>query len=410
MKRLMGVAWKNVFRNKRRSTLNIIALTVGIWIMILGMGWVEGYHTYLFDAVIDLDTGHLQIVKSGYVEESARFPLDVSVEQYADIRSRVKDIAGVKAVTGRIDFSVQISNGADTIRLMGRAVDPQRERKVTVLADYVEHGEYFGDKGDVLLGTPIAERLDLKSGDGVFLTAVDTEGRRNVVHGTLAGTFAFGYPAMDDNVVFVALDTAAELLAMGDEVSRLVVRLEPGYSPRAEAAELRSRLPEGTAVHSWRRFAQTTVNAVRMDTFSFWVMLVVIFLLVVLGILNSMSMSINERTGEIAALRAIGMRKSAVQRLMLAEATAMCLIAAAVAVFLTAPFAAWLEMGGVDIGSYMPEDLPIPFGERFHADFKAWHYAVALALSAVVAAIGSALPARRASSVNMASALQGKKR
>ncbi len=415
MTRMIPVAWRNVFRHRRRSALVITALTVGIWIMVLGMGWVQGYHTYLYDAVIDYDTGHLQVHADGYLDEAGRYPLDLTLPSYGGLRTRIEAVDGVEAAAGRIDFSVEVSDGSRSLRAVGRAIDPDAERQVTVIDDRISRGTYFRD-GGVLIGAPMAERLEVGPGDVVFLTAVDRGGRRNVIDRQIDGTFRFGYPTLDERVVFADLASAQELLALGDEVTRVVVAAEPGrdlerLAVRIESSVARWERHETEAeVRPWTRFAETTVQAVRMDTVSFTIVLGILFLLIFLGILNAMSMAVQERTAEIATLRAIGMRQGAIVRLLFSEAALIGLLGAAAGIVWTLPFVGWLETVGVDIGSILPERLPIPFGERFHADFRLWHFLLAAGASSVVAALGSVLPARRAGNVNLASTLQGRGR
>jgi putative ABC transport system permease protein len=300
------------------------------------------------------------------------------------------------------------------VRLLCRGIDPDREAEVTVLDEYISDGAYLSGEAGVLIGAPLAERMGVGVGDTVFLTAVDRHGVRNVLDAPVTGIFDFGYPAIDDNVIYTNLDTAMSLLAMEDEVTKLVVRLAPNTNPHELLPVVRTVLSteltgRDLVAKPWTAFAQTTVSAVRADSASFWMMLVIIYVLIVLGILNSMSMSIHERTGEIATLRAIGMRKSRVLWLFLAEGISLAVIGAGVAVVLSLPVAAYLGYVGINVGAALPEELPIPFGERFYADFRLWHFLASVGIGALTAVLGGLLPARRAATVNVAHALQGKK-
>jgi putative ABC transport system permease protein len=238
---------------------------------------------------------------------------------------------------------------------------------------------------------------------------------RNLLDVRVAGIFDFGYPAMDENVVFMDLATASELLSLENEVSRLVVKLEDGLSPRVSVEEIaalvRRQAPadEELSVHSWQRFAQTTVHSVRADVSSFYVMLVILYILTVLGILNSMSMSVRERTGEIGTLRAIGIRRSRIVLLFLYEAVSIALMAGAISVLVSLPVAGYLQLVGVDVGTALPADIPVPFGETFRADYRLWHYLLALGIGAASAAFGAVTPARRAARLNIAEAMSGKR-
>jgi len=412
---LFRVAWKNVFRNGRRSILNIVALTVGISIMILGLGWVQGYYTYIFTAVQQFNTGEAQILNERYLAEAPRLPVDITVEDYSTTRALVDGYPGVQDVAGRVNFSLQLSAGRSSVRMLARGIDPRHEADVTVLDDYIAAGSYLTDTRGILIGAPVAEKLAVEVGDTVFVSAMDRYSVQNLLDVEVVGIFDFGYPAMDENIVFMDLETVSELLSLDNEVTRLVLRLEDGLRPQARLEEIadyvREQAPAGgqLSVHSWQRFAQTTVHSVRADVTSFYIMLVVLYLLTVLGILNSMSMSVRERTGEIGTLRAIGIRRRRIMLLFLYEAVSIALMAAGLSVLLSLPIAGYLELVGVDVGTALPADFPVPFGETFRADYRIWHYLLAIGIGTASAAVGAVIPARRAAELNIAEAMAGKR-
>jgi len=412
---LFLVGWKNVFRNKRRSILNIIALTVGMSIMVLGLGWVQGYGTYIYQSLIDFETGHIQVLPQAYLDEAARLPVDVTVPDYRSSREDLLGNGDVQAVTGRVNFSMELGNGTVYVRMLGRGIDPAQEARVTVLHNYISSGDYLTAGPGILVGKPMAEKLAVKPGDTMYVKARDRYNVENVVDVKVVGVFDFGYPAMDQNLVFMDLKTASTLLSLNNEVTRLVVRLKAGTSPAAALSSVREtvrkKLPGGDALvaKSWKEFAQTAVTGVQSDTFSFWVTLTVIYLLIVLGILNSMSMSIHERTGEIGTLRAIGIRRGRLVTLFLWEAVSIAVLAAIAALVISLPLAYYLGRIGVDVSSSMPAEIPIPFGTRFHADFRLWHFLFSFGVSALTGVAGSFIPARRAARLNIARAMSGRR-
>ncbi|MFP4012253.1 MAG: hypothetical protein ACLFUM_11160, partial [Spirochaetaceae bacterium] len=129
---LFRVVWKNVFRNSRRSILNIIALTVGMTIMVLGLGWVQGYYTYIFTAVQEFNTGDAQVLPDRYLAEAPRLPVDITVSDYTTTRALIGGFPGVVDAAGRVNFSLRLSTGRSSVRMLAKGVDPEREARVTV--------------------------------------------------------------------------------------------------------------------------------------------------------------------------------------------------------------------------------------------------------------------------------------
>ena len=88
------LALRNVFRNRRRSVLNIIALSLATCLMVLGLGWVEGYHSYVYRAMQNFESGEVQLIPEGYLQEERRLPLDLSLPGYQSLKTRLLAMPG----------------------------------------------------------------------------------------------------------------------------------------------------------------------------------------------------------------------------------------------------------------------------------------------------------------------------
>ncbi|MFP4383704.1 MAG: ABC transporter permease [Spirochaetia bacterium] len=388
------------------------ALIIAVFLMIMGVGWVQGYSTYLYQALIDFETGNIQVLPESYYGKAARFPLDLTLSPYRELKEKTESLPGVEAAAGRIVTSLQMIIRGSSIRLVGRGIDPAAEKQVTVLDEYIAEGEYLDDQGGVLLGKPLAEKIGVTVGDFITMKAVDRDGGQNVTEARIKGLFDFGYPALDEEVLYADIATMSSLLSMKDGITKLIVALKPGYDEETVIPEISAAFDElGIAADAriWKDFAQTTVSAVQGDSAAFWMMLIILYVLIIIGILNSMSMTIQERTGEIATMRAIGMKKKEVFGLFLAEGLSIALLSSVFAVLLSIPAAYFLGSVGIDITRYMPDDLPIPFGERFYADFRIWQYLASAGVAVITGVLGSLIPSFRAMKINTAQALEGKR-
>lgn len=430
---LAAMGWRNLRRNRRRTVLNVFALAIGTAIMIVSVAWVRGYFTSIYEGIIRLDSGHAQILPRGYLDEERRLPLDLAISDAESLRATLLEQPEVTAVAARISFSAKLGDGRRSTRMLGRAIEPEHEAQITALPDQITGGTYFGLAGadgetpnpggsptgtareGVLLSDEIAGRLGVSPGDPIFITALDRSGAENFLETVLAGTFSLGYPAIDENVFYLDLDSAQRLLGMGNEVSRLVLKLDSGPAVGAITEQLReevARLSDDRRndeaaldIYGWRTFAEAVVSAVEADTAAFAIILGVLFLLVVIGILNSMSMSVHERRREIGTLRAIGMKRRQLTGLLLSEGVSIAAIGAVAGALVAAIASIYLGVIGFDLSALAGTGLPIPFGDRFTADFRVWDFLLGGAVSAVTAIAGSIIPTRRASRLSIADAL-----
>jgi putative ABC transport system permease protein len=195
-------------------------------------------------------------------------------------------------------------------------------------------------------------------------------------------------------------------------VTRLVLGFEGDANVDEELAVLRSEFEriagENSAdlrVYGWRRFVRVIVRAVEADIAGFSVIIAVLYLLIVVGILNSMSMAVHERTKEIGTLRAIGMKRAQLRVLFLAEGASIAALGALVGALIAGAGALYLGLVGFDLSILAGTGLPIPFGDRFTADFTVWDFLLGAGVAVATAAVGTLLPLRRASKLNIAAAL-----
>ncbi len=329
---LFTMGLRNITRNPRRSALNIIALGLGVAVMIIGLGWIRGYSTTIYEGVKKLETGDLQVLRRGYLDQERRLPLDLSIPDAAAVAERIAGEPFVMAVAPRVDFSATVGSAAGSVRVLGRAVDPAAEARVTTTPLFVRQGAWIPSGGQgLLIGEPLARKLGVKVGQLVALSAIDRYSVENFVELPVSGIFRFGLTSLDENLILVDLATARQLLGIPGAATRLVVRLKAGVSESSALASVSGLLRgTGDTAYPWRRFAPVIVSATSADAGGFWIIFVVIFLLVVIGIVNSMSMAVHERTREIGTLRAIGIRRSQLSLLFLAEAASIALAAAVV--------------------------------------------------------------------------------
>ncbi len=408
---LLYVAWRNVFRNKRRTNLNVIAMVIGIVMMIIGVGWMRGYQSGIFKSMINFETGHIQVLNQDYLAQERRLPLDLNVTNLEEVRSRLLADKRVEEAAPRIDFMMKLGFRGKSRMLLTRAISPAREARVTILHTLMVDGAYLKDGEGVLVGRPLAEKYGLHVGDTVTLTAYtkfssESNAQENLEYAKVTGIFFYGYPAIDDNVVYTDLGTATRLLRFSDEATKLVVRLKDGYDPNIILPDIQALL-KGTnlAAYPWERFAQVVVSAVTADGSSFGFMFIVIYILIIIGIRNSMSMSVEERTSEVGTLRAVGMKKRHIILLFLAESVCIAGVAIVISLVVGGVIAALLQFVGFDFGSFLPEDIPIPFGEKFTADFRWFDFGLAVLFGSLTAMLSGLSPARRAAKLMIAKAM-----
>lgn len=405
-----SIALRNLFRNPRRTILNVVAIAVGILIILTMKGWIGGLAQAAYTTQIDLDTAHVQVLHRGYQDEARRLPLDLRLRDWPSVARVVADLPGVTGVSARLDFGGQVTNGETAFNVSFRGVDPQGLAQVSTLPSVTE-GSWFADDNSVLLGSGMANKLGLGPGDPVFLTALDQYGVRNFVEGTVSGVFTSGYGIFDDGVVFVTLAKAQETLALGPgDATRVVVKFQSIDDLGARVDQVRRAvggLEEGAdlVTEPWRTFAQSLVGTIESRVAIISGLWSILILLVVIGILNSMSMAVQERFREIGTLRAIGMNRKTLQRMFLAEGFFLGLAGGLVGLVGAGILAVLGLTYGIDIRGFIPRELPIPLVSVMYPVYAIWDFPLFALFAALLATLGSVLPARRAGKLVIRDAL-----
>ena len=410
---LFIIALRNVFRNPRRSILNMVAIGVGVMVILTMRGWITGFSVQAYQTQIDLDTADLQILDQGYQDEARRLPLDLRVKDWTGVKTALQAVPGLKGVGARLDFAATISNGVSSLNTFVRGVDPEGEALTNTIKNTIRQGAWFSADNQVLIGSGLARKLNLKIGDQVFLTALDQYGVRNLVDGSVGGIFDSGYSVFDDGVVYTTLKKAQETLALGPrDATRVIVKFQNTDNLDQKVRLVQGVLDDqglgkaaGLTAYPWKTFAKTLVDTLESRVRILTVMMFILIILVTVGILNSMSMAVQERFREIGTLRAIGMNRKKLSRLFLAEGFALGL-AGGLAGMVAALGLAWLGLTyGIDARNFLPRGIPIPLVSIMHPTYSFFDFPVAALLAAAVAVLGSIFPARRAGKMIIRDAL-----
>lgn len=410
---LFSIALRNVFRNPRRTLLNVVAIGLGVMIVLTMRAWLAGFGSSAYQTTIDLDTAHVQVLPEAYQEEARRLPLDLRIKDWPTVRDLVAAVPGVAAVGARLDYAAALSNGETALNVSVRGVDPAGEAKTNTIPSQIRQGTWLTGGSQVVIGSGLAQKLGLHVGDQVFLTALDQYGVRNLVDGSVAGIFTSGYGVFDDMVVYTPLARAQETLALGPgDATRVVVKLaDPGALGPTVALVQRSLDAHGVGssaglvAQPWRVFAKSLVDNIDSRIRIMSLLLGILILLVAVGILNSMSMAVQERFQEIGTLRAIGMNRRAMTKMFLMEGFSLGLVGG-LAGIAAALVLAWLGVTyGIDARGLLPRDIPIPMVSVLRPEYDLVGFPVAALTAALVAVVGSWFPARRAGAMVVRDAL-----
>jgi putative ABC transport system permease protein len=323
---LVRIAVRNVARNRRRTLITLAALFVGVGVMVAMRGLLNGLQRALVTNVAEGQTGHLQVHRTGYMANIVSTPLRIDFP-VAELVPQVLATPGVIAVAPRIHFAGMVSRGDDTLFAVMFALDPAAEPAVTPLrATALAPGtSFFGPTPPpegIVLTRDLARAVGLAPGQPASLLAPDRDGALSGEPVTVGGLMDLGLPG-ERKVALVPLALAQKLLHMDGRATELGVAVAPVEAAESVARTLRARLGPGYEVHTWADVAVFVQQARTRQNFVITLIAYAYLLLMLLGVANTMLMSVIERTREIGTMMAVGLRRARILALFLIEAVAI---------------------------------------------------------------------------------------
>ncbi|MFH1893115.1 MAG: FtsX-like permease family protein [Candidatus Zixiibacteriota bacterium] len=323
---MIKIAFRNIFRQKRRTILTVLTMLGGFTLSAVSIGWSDGSYNNIIDLFTRNQLGHIQIHTQGYLDKPTLYK---TIHDYDKIENQVLSVPGVQSCAPRV-FSAGLASVGDKsagVKIIG--VDPRLENTATRLDKKVIEGKSLSmtPQHEILLGKGLAQVLHAKIGDEVVILSQGADGSiANDLY--IATGFIESSDKMSDQIsLYLHVSDAQELLVLDGQVHEIaVIGTDLGDIPEL-ALEIRAAINrQDLAVETWKEFANTFYQAMQADQQGMWVMLFVIVLVVAVGVLNTVLMTVLERTREYGLLRAVGTSPSQVFRLVLAEVFFMSII------------------------------------------------------------------------------------
>jgi putative ABC transport system permease protein len=400
------LAFRNVFRNRRRTVMTLLMVGGGVTGLLLAGGYFAFMTHGLRESTINDGLGHLQIFTADHFRRDEVRVLDSGIENWQQVAASVSSAQHVRGVAPRIEFYGMVSNGTKAAGFMGSAVDPAAEKSLGFISR-VDLGRDLdprpGGEVEALIGVGLAKSMNVKVGDGLTILAMTSDGALNGVDVQIVGIVNSGIAELDSRYVRITLPAAQRLL-QSDRVTNLVVGLDSTENTDLAFNEIAPRLnglPRQMELKRWIDLATYYKQVNNMFNGIFLFMGVIVFFMVLMSSVNTLLMSMLERTREIGTMLAMGTPRLWVVALFMFEATLMGVMGAVAGVVVGNGFGAILNASGLR--------MPPPPGYTEAILFKVLHLPGLMVGSSILVivslALASILPAIRASRLQIAEAL-----
>jgi len=323
----LKLAWRNLLRNKRRTFIAGTAIGIGLAALIFYDGMMIGMENNMIGTATSSFMGEAQIHADDFLETQ---DVELTIRNLADVASNLEKEEIVEAFTPRaMAFSMLSSAGnVSAVQLYG--VVPESEALLSKIDDAISEGEFFsGDsKRDIVIGSKLAELLEVQIGDRVVATASQAEtGELSQELFRVSGIYTFGDRALDGGLAFVRLPVAQEMLGIGGDVHEIAIKFTDIQLSRVDTLAFWEKYSEGgNEAKSWTKLFPQLEAVFEMSEMAKGIVGMILFAIVALGIINTLFMSLHERMFEFGVIKAIGTRPFKIAQLIIFEAAFLSII------------------------------------------------------------------------------------
>jgi len=346
-----GLAARNLWRNTRRSLITVSAVATGVAGLIFLWAYVDGMNQQMIDNTTRYLTGHLQVQLRGYQDDPT--PELAFEESDAKLENLAAE-PGIAGVAPRVE-GMALASGVEKSRgVLVVGIDPARETGVTTIASAVRNGEFLraGDAPGALVGDKIADVLGVATGDELVLITQAADGSVGAGRYRVRGVYDSGIDMIDGAFVYLPLAAAQELFALPKRINALAVRLDDLDAVPKMVRDLGSRAGQGFDVLGWPRLLPAVVSDIEFHEVLTYIVLTVVFVIVTLGIANTILMAVMERIREFGIMMALGTEPAQIARAVIYEAVLLGFTGLVLGNVIGVSVVGYYATHGLDFGDY----------------------------------------------------------
>jgi putative ABC transport system permease protein len=321
---LFRIAFRNVLRNRRRSLITFSAVFLALGIMVSIRGFLNGLQATIRESVVLGQTGALQVHRKGFLK-SVNATLDQVIPSDAAFLQKITSVPGIKAATARIMFGGMANANDTSTAAMFTAIDPVSELIVCPRRnEMIYRGKSLKESSPIaaILSPELASNLGVKLGQRATILTGDRDGVMNALDFDFVGEYGQpGLPLPDKKLGFVPLSFAQELLRMEGKATEIAVSLHRFEDAERLKPVLQEALGPEYEVATWHDVAAFVDDAIATQNFILNLIAGVFLFVALLGIANTMLMSVLERTREIGTMMSVGVRRRQILSMFLLEAS-----------------------------------------------------------------------------------------
>lgn len=350
---LFKLAWRNLWRNKRRTLITAASVFFAVLLAILMRSLQEGSYEKMIENIVSFYTGYAQVHKDGYWDDQS---MDNSFEVTPALTTTMENQPLVQHAVSRLESFALASSGEISEGCLVVGTDPASEDQLTHLSGMIKEGHYFDNQSQgAIVSTGLAEKLDLSVNDTLILISQGYQGVTAAGKYPILGLVRFGNPELNDRLVYLPLPLAQQFYGAPNRLTSLALSLEDPREVPQMLTGLRTSLNEEYEVMGWKDMIPELVQLIEADRAGGILTMGILYLIIGFGMFGTVLMMVAERQHEMGVLTAIGMKKSKLAGIITIETILISMIGVVAGAIASLPLVIYFHFHPIYLGDKISE-------------------------------------------------------
>lgn len=335
---LLTLAWRNIWRNKKRSLITLSSIAVAVFLSVLMRSMQLGMYSKMIDNVIGAYVGYIQVHAKGFWEERS---LDNGFISSSADRRLISSVEGISDVFPRLEAYGLISKGELSTVISINGIDLEKEEPMLNLKEKLLSGRLFKTKNEVILGTKVASYFNVKVNDTLIFIGQGYQGMMAAEKLAVSGIVDFKNPNLNKSMVLTSLPSAQQIFSAPNLVTSLVINTDKPNEISQLQKRLSKQLSEEYEILTWPEMFPELEQTILADSIGGTIMIMILYMILIFGIFGTVLMMTQERKYELGVLVAIGMKKGKLILMFILETLFLSLLGVFIGVLLVYPILLW---------------------------------------------------------------------
>ncbi|WP_297086210.1 FtsX-like permease family protein [uncultured Draconibacterium sp.] len=357
MRTNIKLAWRNLWRNKRRTIIAISSVVFSVLLASWMRSMQEGSYDSMIDNSVKFYTGYLQVQDTAYWNERN---LENSFKVADELQNKISKITDVSLVANRLESFSLAANHLKSKPAMVMGIEPEAEDRITQLSKKIEAGDFLqsGD-AEVVIGSGLAKYLNLGVGDTLVMISQGYHGISASGLFPIKGIIKHPNVEFNKRLVYLDIETARDFYSAYGLSTSLVVMTNDHYSVHHIKKAIDKILPKNNTVMTWTEMSPELEQVIQSDRGGGIIMLGILYLVIAFGMFSVVIMMVKERQREFGVTHAVGMQKRKIALLVLIETLFIGLIGCSIGLIISWFFCLYFYYNPLPLSGDMADAMAI---------------------------------------------------